>query len=95
MIRKTDFLARYGGEEFCCLLPETEVGSAAILAERFRTVIAEQENVFQDARISVTVSLGVAEMKAEYESAETLIKTADEALYTAKRTGRNKVVAIQ
>jgi diguanylate cyclase (GGDEF)-like protein len=95
MIRKTDFLARYGGEEFCCLLPETDLGSAVILAERFRKEIAEQRNVFQDTSVSVTISLGVSEMKKEYGSTEALIKNADEALYTAKRTGRNRVVTQQ
>jgi diguanylate cyclase (GGDEF)-like protein len=92
MIRKTDFLARYGGEEFCCLLPETVLASAVLLAERFRTTIAEMKHVYQGIEISVTVSLGVAEMKAGLPSFEALLKKADEALYEAKRAGRNRVV---
>jgi diguanylate cyclase (GGDEF)-like protein len=92
MIRKTDFLARYGGEEFCCLLPETVLASAVLLAERFRTTIAEMKHVYQGMEISVTVSLGVAEMKAGLPSFEALLKKADEALYEAKRAGRNRVV---
>jgi diguanylate cyclase (GGDEF)-like protein len=93
LIRKTDFLARYGGEEFCCLLPETNLASAALLAERFRTTIAEMKHVYQDTEISVTVSLGVAEMVSELSSPDALLKKADESLYEAKRTGRNRVVA--
>lgn len=93
MIRKTDFLARYGGEEFCCLLPETDLCSAVILSERFRTEIEEQQNVFQGISVKVTISLGVSEMKKEYGSMELLMKNTDEALYAAKRTGRNRVVA--
>lgn len=93
LIRKTDFLARYGGEEFCCLLPETPLQSAALLAERFRTTIAEMKHVYQGIEISVTVSLGVAEMNTGMLPFESLLKKADEALYEAKRTGRNRVVA--
>jgi len=92
LIRKTDFLARYGGEEFCCLLPETVLASAALLAERFRTTIAEMKHVYQGMEINVTVSLGVAEMNAGLPSFEALLKKADGALYEAKRAGRNRVV---
>jgi len=94
IIRKSDSLARYGGEEFCCLLPETDMNSAAKLAERFRIAVEELPNTFQDTSISVTISLGVAEMAAEHGSAEMLLKKADEALYAAKRSGRNRVVAL-
>ncbi|NMC75253.1 MAG: GGDEF domain-containing protein, partial [Geobacteraceae bacterium] len=80
LIRKTDFLARYGGEEFCCLLPETVLASAALLAERFRATIAEMKHVYQGIEISVTVSLGVAEMNTGMLSFESLLKKADEAL---------------
>jgi diguanylate cyclase (GGDEF)-like protein len=93
LIRKTDFLARYGGEEFCCLLPETDLASAVLLAERFRKSIAEMKHLYQGTEITVTVSLGVAEMVPELSSSDALLKKADESLYEAKRTGRNRVVA--
>jgi diguanylate cyclase (GGDEF)-like protein/PAS domain S-box-containing protein len=93
--RKMDVLARYGGEEFLCLLPETDLNEALTVAERIRTVIAEEPFVFYDARISVTVSQGVSELRDEVHSVEALLKLADEALYEAKRRGRNRVVAIQ
>jgi diguanylate cyclase (GGDEF)-like protein len=93
LIRKTDFLARYGGEEFCCLLPETGLAAAALLAERFRKIIAEMKHEYQGTEITVTISLGVAEMVPELSSPDALLKKADESLYEAKRTGRNRVVA--
>jgi diguanylate cyclase len=94
IIRKSDFLARYGGEEFCCLLPETGLNSALILAERFRSEIEALDNIFQETSVCVTISLGVAEMGIAHGSAEMLLKEADEALYAAKRSGRNRVVTL-
>jgi diguanylate cyclase len=94
IIRKTDFLARYGGEEFCCILPETDVASAAILAERFRTAIAGMNNIYLDSEIRVTISLGVSEIREEISTPEALLQKADKALYMAKDTGRNRVVVM-
>lgn len=94
MIRKTDFLARYGGEEFCCLLPETNLAAARMLAERFRVAVAEMKSVYQDHEITVTISLGVSELKGQFSSSEALFKMADDALYQAKNSGRNRVVAL-
>lgn len=93
LVRKTDFLARYGGEEFCCLLPETDLACALLLAERFRQTVADMKHLYQGAEITVTVSLGVAAMVPELSCPDALLKKADEALYEAKRTGRNRVVA--
>jgi diguanylate cyclase len=95
VIRTMDVLARYGGEEFCCLLPEAALGEALEVAERIRTTIAEEPFIFRDSRVSVTVSLGVSELRDDVHSAEMLLKLADEALYEAKKRGRNKVVSIQ
>lgn len=94
MIRKSDFLARYGGEEFCCLLPETGLASAKLLAERFRTSIAELTQVYQSKDITVTISLGVTELTRQHASPTSLLERADEALYQAKHAGRNQVVAL-
>ena len=91
LIRNVDCLARYGGEEFCCVLPETGIHAAVSIAERFRTAISQQENIYDDNVIKVTISLGVAEFSQEIESANRLIKKVDEALYRAKSEGRNKV----
>ena len=92
IIRKTDCLARYGGEEFCCLLPETGIKDASMLAERFRKHVEEMALLYQDTEVRVTISLGVSEFTAA-SSPEMLLKKADDALYQAKKTGRNKVVS--
>jgi diguanylate cyclase len=93
LIREGDCLARYGGEEFCCILPETGINGALIIAERIRKTISEMENNFHNVSIVTTISLGVAETSQGVESPEKLIKFADKALYEAKKMGRNKVVA--
>jgi len=91
IIRETDCLARYGGEEFCCLLPQTDLAGASTLAERFRHTIEEQITSCQEKDIKVTISLGVSEL-ATGDSVEILLKKADQALYQAKNSGRNRVV---
>lgn len=94
MIRKTDFIARYGGEEFCCLLPETGLDAAELLAERFRTAVAAAVHNWQTRELSVTISLGVAMSGAACPCRDSLVQRADEALYAAKRAGRNRVVVL-
>jgi diguanylate cyclase (GGDEF)-like protein len=91
MIRKSDFLARYGGEEFCCLLPETDCDAAETVAEHLRAHIESMEHLFQKKVIRVTISLGIACFTPD-DSPESLVKRADEALYQAKRSGRNRFV---
>ncbi len=93
-IRNVDFLIRYGGEEFCCLLPETALEPAIGVAERFRKSVMEHDNNFDGKNIKVTISLGVAEIRPNINSPETLLKKVDEALYRAKRRGRNRVEAM-
>jgi len=94
-IRSTDILARYGGEEFFCLLTETDIGSATHLAETLRKTVENETFTFQDIPVRLTISLGVTAMTTGVLSPEALLKKADDALYEAKRTGRNKVVVIQ
>lgn len=94
-IRGTDILARYGGEEFFCLLPETDIDSATHVAETLRMAVENKTYNFQNIPIQITISLGVTAMHPEIESPEALIKKADDALYEAKRTGRNKVIAMR
>lgn len=95
LIRNVDYIARYGGEEFCCVLPETGIPAATAVAERFRAAIEHQENNFDGNLIKVTISLGVAEFNEALVTANMLIKKADEALYRAKREGRNKVIVAE
>lgn len=93
VIRKTDFFARYGGEEFCCLLPETGAEAAESVAESLRGHIEEMANRFDDKIIKVTISLGISALLAD-DSPDTLLKRADDALYQAKNSGRNRFVRI-
>jgi diguanylate cyclase (GGDEF)-like protein len=93
-IRSTDILARYGGEEFFCLLTETDIHSATHLAEMLRKVVENKMFTFQDTPIRITISLGVTAVSQEVQSSEVLLRKADDALYEAKRTGRNKVIAV-
>jgi diguanylate cyclase (GGDEF)-like protein len=93
IIRKTDFIARYGGEEFCCLLPETDAGSAEAVAENLRMQIEEMENSFEGKQIKVTISLGISDLISG-DTPDTLMKRADDALYQAKHSGRNRYVRI-
>ncbi|HWR41655.1 MASE3 domain-containing protein [Sporomusa sp.] len=92
--RLTDMSARYGGEEFAVVLPETCLQEAAALAESFRQHIEDAKfNVDADI-ITITISLGVAtfESHTDWENPKTsLIDAADQALYRAKQSGRNRV----
>ena len=86
------YVARYGGEEFCCLLQETSIEGATMLAERFRKKISQQAYHYLDRSVDVTISLGVSTFNEETTTAEMLLKKADAALYAAKNAGRNRVV---
>ena len=91
-LRNCDFICRYGGEEFCVLLPETPLQGAMVVAERLRAAIHDTPTTWEgNNSLSVTVSLGVAEYSAGI--AADLIRAADSALYEAKNSGRNKVLA--
>lgn len=91
IIREHDFLARYGGEEFAAILPDTGVRNAFLSAERLRTSLENVILNYQDEKIRVTGSFGVAERR-ENEKGEALLKRADRALYRAKQEGRNRTV---
>jgi diguanylate cyclase (GGDEF)-like protein len=92
-IRKSDCLARYGGEEFCCLLPETGINNALLLSELLRKLVEDMSITYQGNEVKVTVSLGVSEL-SKTDTPDNLLKRGDEALYAAKRAGRNKVVTL-
>ncbi|WP_457664949.1 diguanylate cyclase [Thiolapillus sp.] len=90
--RQVDVVGRYGGEEFLALLDETDREAARLVAERIRTVIADSSVHYQEKEMSVTVSIGVAEIIGPDETREQLIDRADKAMYQAKQQGRNRVV---
>src|SRR5207247_465192 len=88
---QVDLFARYGGEEFAVLVPETELDGAVLLAERLRRQLAQERIELPDGRmLEVTASFGAA-AKDSLSRPEELVATADEALYEAKRTGKNRV----
>lgn len=92
MLRKVDMLARYGGEEFTIIMPETDKKSAKLAAEKIRKNIEKIEFVYREEKVTVTVSIGVAEISKEDEKFESLFERADIAVYQAKSKGRNQVV---
>lgn len=94
-IRHVDLVCRYGGEEFVVVMPDTDPETAAIVAERLRSQVAGApfEIPGNPAGKTVTVSVGIATMKADDVSAAELLGRADRALYGAKKAGRNRVVA--
>jgi diguanylate cyclase len=85
------FVARYGGEEFAVLLPGAVMCEGAGLAERARQAIAAAKFSFQEKELRVTVSFGVAEAAIAGENLKALIHRTDEALYAAKKAGRDRV----
>ena len=91
--RSTDIVARFGGEEFAVLVTAATPGALAELAERIRTSIsAEPVALAEGTAVPVTVSVGAACVPDHAGDTEQMVNAADEALYTAKRTGRNRVV---
>lgn len=90
-VRETDFVARYGGEEFVVILPKTQMAQALTVAER---VWQDLGNLVTgpERNVRITASLGVSGYPGRgVSSAEALVRTADDALYRAKREGRNKI----
>tara|TARA_R110000868_G_scaffold26347_8_gene101587 strand:+ start:252 stop:1613 length:1362 start_codon:yes stop_codon:yes gene_type:complete len=92
-LRALDLAARYGGEEFLIVMPGAGLAEARIAAERLRVSIASERFKLPDGKTApVTVSIGIAQASAG-ESADSLLRRADEALYLAKGEGRNRVEA--
>ena len=90
LLRQSDIVARYGGEEFIILLPNTSSIDAAHLSNNICNRIAELEILFEQHSITITVSIGISEYDAP-EDLESFIHNADTALYSAKRTGKDRV----
>lgn len=92
MLRATDGIARFGGEEFVILLPDSSMTESVSAMNRLLRALSVRPLVYEDARIFVTFSAGVA-LRAPGEGADTLIKRADKAMYEAKKAGKNRVVS--
>jgi diguanylate cyclase (GGDEF)-like protein len=93
MSRNGDVVARIDGEKFLLVLPETDLQSARVLAERIRQSIGAQSLMIEAQRIAITVSLGVASSRGE-TSVDDLTREADNAMHLAKQGGRNQVASI-
>ena len=91
-LRREDIFARTGGEEFAILLPEVPVEGARITAEKVRSIVEATPLKHEQEIVKCTVSLGVAILAAEDASPEELYKAADQRLYEAKQSGRNRIV---
>ncbi|OPZ22079.1 MAG: putative diguanylate cyclase YdaM [candidate division BRC1 bacterium ADurb.BinA364] len=90
-LRNTDHFGRLGGEEFAALLPETTGRAALDVAERLRLALANIRVDSDSGTIQYTVSIGATELREGEDALEDMLKRADEALYEAKNTGRNRV----
>ena len=91
-VRTPDFVARYGGEEFAVIMPQTSLDEGSRGGERIRAGIEQAQCIYEDQKLQVTASIGVAQVAAG-QSAPVLIHCADEALYRSKQSGRNQVQA--
>lgn len=92
-IRDPDYLFRVGGEEFVLLLPNTGIASARPLVERVRAAVGDSGFHFESKPVPMTISAGLAEIRSE-DDGETLFARADDALYRAKKSGRDQLVSL-
>jgi len=93
-VRRNDLVARYGGEEFLIILPETNAEGAYAVAEKIRTYLGKKEWTIKESgkRIGqIKASMGIAQYKLD-ETANQVVNRADESMYQAKRTGRDRIV---
>ena len=91
-IRSTDCVARYGGEEFAVISPQTDKEGGSVLAARLIDVIANKEFVLDNSqKTKITISVGIATFGDDAKTKEDLVKRADEALYQAKKLGKNRM----
>ena len=91
-VRESDIAARYGGEEFALILPETRQIEAYDLLERLRRVVEKTVFCLPDNPLTLTVSIGVTQLDLERHTMYDFVQEADQALYDAKRNGKNRVV---
>ena len=91
-VRRIDTAARYGGDEFVVLLPETEAGGAYVLAEKIRVGVSDLAVAGTEAKTSMSV--GVVGYPTDGQTSDELMITADQAMYTSKRSGKNRVMGI-
>ena len=91
-LRGSDIMGRVGGEEFCVLFPSTDEETCHAICDRLRLMVSTTPMALEEGELNLTVSIGVSSLSQD-EIADDLVKRADENLYSAKRTGRNKVMS--
>lgn len=94
-VRTEEIFSRYGGEEFALLIPEASTDKIGAYSEKLRALVADHEFVFENRVIPVTISMGFARMPKGGDDPQGFIQIADDKLYEAKRSGRNKVCGTQ
>jgi two-component system cell cycle response regulator len=94
-VRESDLACRYGGEEFVVVMPDTDTKGALTIAERLRRNIESKpiEVSREPGALKVTVSVGLTSLNGDDDKAKGLLHRADQALYRAKHSGRNRVIA--
>ncbi|MCU0664066.1 MAG: diguanylate cyclase [Myxococcota bacterium] len=90
-LRENDLFGRLGGEEFCAVLPETTTQNAQFVAERLRKAVEDEKVVSVHGQVMLAVSIGVSSLLPGETTIEGVLRRADNALYTAKDQGRNRV----
>jgi diguanylate cyclase (GGDEF)-like protein len=90
-VREIDIVGRYGGEEFVILLLENDLPTAQMIAERLRLLISSIPVHTDRGPVSATVSMGISAVAEDIRDLPTLLQRADEALFTAKSSGRNRI----
>jgi len=93
MVREIDVVARIGGEEFAFVLPETDLDEATNLAERLRLEIEKTIVEHNETTLNITASFGIVSSPAKNETLESMLTKSDDALYIAKKKGRNQIKA--
>ncbi|KGP63837.1 hypothetical protein EP47_12480 [Legionella norrlandica] len=92
LVREGDLICRYGGEEFLFVLPNCDLESAKIAAESIRNEVHKMRIVIEGAVSNITISLGVSIYPSDGSSLKELIDAADQALYVAKKKGKNRAI---
>jgi diguanylate cyclase (GGDEF)-like protein len=93
-VRRIDTAARYGGDEFVVLLPETDPTGAFVLAEKIRIGVNELDLALPDDTVRPSLSVGVVSYPDDGGTADELMISADRAMYTSKRAGKNRVTGV-
>jgi diguanylate cyclase (GGDEF)-like protein/PAS domain S-box-containing protein len=91
-VRKIDIFGRYGGDEFVVILPETGLEQVQLVANRLNTNVFENKELLEECPIQLSISVGVALLEDKNQTLTQLINHADEAMYEAKKSGRNRIV---